>query len=164
MTCFPISSRAVCFDPLLWRFGLWVRRSRRTLSFARGWALSMHAVTFRRWIANRLTDESTGLDVAIRRHVQADAPLLAICGGPQMHCDTLHDPHGVEGSGAGQDPCGPCARGATALPRRCRPPVLGQVDLAPGDHSSRAVGADLDAPASFRWARSARDWTGKGPS
>jgi len=45
--------------------------------------------------------ESTGLAAAVRRHAQADRPMLAICGGLQMLGNALFDPHGVEGSGAG---------------------------------------------------------------
>lgn len=44
--------------------------------------------------------ETTGMAAAIRRHAQADKPLLAICGGLQMLGTELLDPHGVEGSGA----------------------------------------------------------------
>ena len=38
-----------------------------------------------------------GLDRAIRAHLAADKPLLAICGGLQMLGTDLLDPHGIEG-------------------------------------------------------------------
>jgi adenosylcobyric acid synthase len=42
-----------------------------------------------------------GLDAAIRRHVEAGKPLLALCGGLQMLGHAITDPHGVEGSASG---------------------------------------------------------------
>ncbi|MBC7730903.1 MAG: cobyric acid synthase [Bacteriovorax sp.] len=45
--------------------------------------------------------KSTGMADAVRRHAQADKPLLAICGGLQMLGHDLLDPQGVEGSGTG---------------------------------------------------------------
>ena len=42
-----------------------------------------------------------GLDDAIRAHVAAGKPLLAICGGLQMLGASLVDPHGVDGSDQG---------------------------------------------------------------
>jgi adenosylcobyric acid synthase len=44
---------------------------------------------------------ATGLDEAIRAHVAAGKPVLAICGGLQLLGHGLRDPHGVEGSGEG---------------------------------------------------------------
>ena len=44
---------------------------------------------------------SRGLDAAIRAHVTAGKPLLAVCGGLQMLGRELRDPHGVEGAGEG---------------------------------------------------------------
>ncbi len=56
---------------------------------------SKHVAEDLRWL------EATGLAAAIRRHVLADKPLLAICGGLQMLGHDLLDPQGVEGSGTG---------------------------------------------------------------
>src|SRR5207245_8786302 len=56
---------------------------------------SKHVAEDLRWL------EATGLADAIRRHAQADKPLLAICGGLQMLGVALLDPHGVEGGGMG---------------------------------------------------------------
>jgi adenosylcobyric acid synthase len=42
-----------------------------------------------------------GLDAAIARHVSAEKPTLAICGGLQMLGGEVRDPHGVEGGGNG---------------------------------------------------------------
>ena len=55
---------------------------------------SKHVAEDLRWL------EATGMAAAIRRHAQADKPLLAICGGLQMLGIDLLDPDGVEGSGA----------------------------------------------------------------
>jgi adenosylcobyric acid synthase len=44
---------------------------------------------------------SSGIAEAIERHVRADRPTLAVCGGLQMLGMQLHDPHGVEGGGTG---------------------------------------------------------------
>jgi adenosylcobyric acid synthase len=44
---------------------------------------------------------STGLAAAIERHVRADRPTLAVCGGLQMLGAHIHDPHGVEGAATG---------------------------------------------------------------
>jgi len=43
----------------------------------------------------------TGLDTAISAHVEANKPMLAICGGLQMLGHELLDPHGAEGEGVG---------------------------------------------------------------
>lgn len=43
----------------------------------------------------------SGLDAAIARHVSADKPTLAICGGLQMLGGEVRDPHGVEGGAQG---------------------------------------------------------------
>jgi adenosylcobyric acid synthase len=43
----------------------------------------------------------SGLDAAIARHVRADKPTLAICGGLQMLGADVRDPHGVEGEAEG---------------------------------------------------------------
>jgi adenosylcobyric acid synthase len=43
----------------------------------------------------------TGLDMAIRRHVAAGKPVLAICGGLQMLGHQLVDPNGLEGAAVG---------------------------------------------------------------
>ena len=42
-----------------------------------------------------------GFEPALQRHVAADKPLLAICGGLQMAGAALHDPHGVDGNAEG---------------------------------------------------------------
>ncbi len=42
-----------------------------------------------------------GLDGAIRQHAQRGRPVLGICGGLQMLGESLHDPHGVDGSARG---------------------------------------------------------------
>jgi len=42
-----------------------------------------------------------GLDAAIARHVRADKPMLAICGGLQLLGSELLDPYGVEGEAQG---------------------------------------------------------------
>jgi adenosylcobyric acid synthase len=44
---------------------------------------------------------ASGLDTAIRRHIEAGKPVLAICGGLQMLGAAITDPHGVEGSSTG---------------------------------------------------------------
>jgi adenosylcobyric acid synthase len=44
---------------------------------------------------------STGLAAAIERHIRADRPTLAVCGGLLMLGTALHDPHGVEGAATG---------------------------------------------------------------
>jgi adenosylcobyric acid synthase len=44
---------------------------------------------------------ATGLSAAIERHILADRPTLAVCGGLQMLGSHLHDPYGVEGSASG---------------------------------------------------------------
>ena len=56
---------------------------------------SKHVAEDLRWL------EASGLAAAIRRHVLADKPLLAICGGLQMLGHDLIDPQGVEGGGTG---------------------------------------------------------------
>lgn len=56
---------------------------------------SKHVAEDLRWL------EASGLAAAIRRHVMADKPLLAICGGLQMLGHDLIDPQGVEGGGTG---------------------------------------------------------------
>jgi adenosylcobyric acid synthase len=43
----------------------------------------------------------TGLDAAIARHIQANKPTLAICGGLQLLGQRISDPHGVEGAAEG---------------------------------------------------------------
>jgi adenosylcobyric acid synthase len=44
---------------------------------------------------------STGLAAAIERHVRADRPTLALCGGLLMLGTDLNDPHAVEGAATG---------------------------------------------------------------
>jgi adenosylcobyric acid synthase len=44
---------------------------------------------------------STGLAAAIERHIRADRPTLAVCGGLLMLGANLNDPHQVEGAATG---------------------------------------------------------------
>ena len=43
--------------------------------------------------------ERNGLEAAILKHAAKDKPIFGICGGYQMLCETLKDPHGVEHGG-----------------------------------------------------------------
>ena len=56
---------------------------------------SKHTSGDLRWLRDR------GFDTAIERHLGADKPLLAICGGLQMLGASLIDPHGIDGSDTG---------------------------------------------------------------
>ncbi|MFM8901244.1 MAG: cobyric acid synthase [Burkholderiales bacterium] len=44
---------------------------------------------------------SQQLDIAIQQHAARCGPVLGICGGLQMLGQSLHDPHGVDGSATG---------------------------------------------------------------
>ena len=78
------------------------------LSFARDVA----AVAAANWLilpGSKLTRgdiawlKERGLDLAIREHVVAHRPLLAICGGLQMLGERIEDPGGVEGAAPGTE-------------------------------------------------------------
>ncbi len=56
---------------------------------------SKHVAEDLRWL------RQTGLNAAIARHVEANKPTLAICGGLQMLGYGIADPHGVEGTAEG---------------------------------------------------------------
>ena len=56
---------------------------------------SKHVAGDLRWL------RSQGLEGALRGHVAAGKPLLAVCGGLQMLGRAIEDPHGVEGAGEG---------------------------------------------------------------
>ncbi len=56
---------------------------------------SKHVAEDIRWL------RQTGLDTAIGRHVQANKPTLAICGGLQLMGHRISDPHDVEGAAEG---------------------------------------------------------------
>ncbi len=42
----------------------------------------------------------SGLEAAVLKYVDGGGALFAICGGYQMLCNNLHDPHNVEGGGS----------------------------------------------------------------
>jgi adenosylcobyric acid synthase len=56
---------------------------------------SKHVAADLAWLRAR------GLDSVIAAHVEADRPLLGICGGLQMLGHDISDPHGVEGAAMG---------------------------------------------------------------
>jgi adenosylcobyric acid synthase len=83
---------------------------RRVPGVAVGWARSPAAVAAcdllilpgSKHVAEDLAwVRSHALDEAIRAHVGAGKPLLALCGGLQMLGCTMRDPYGVEGAGSG---------------------------------------------------------------
>jgi adenosylcobyric acid synthase len=47
--------------------------------------------------------QQRGMDAAIRAHIEARRPLLAVCGGLQLLGERLEDPDGLEGSAPGGD-------------------------------------------------------------
>jgi adenosylcobyric acid synthase len=74
----------------------WVRQA-QTIAAAHLLILpgSKHVAADLAWL------RASGLDAAIRSHVEAGKPVLAICGGLQMLGHGITDPHGVEGSSTG---------------------------------------------------------------
>jgi adenosylcobyric acid synthase len=99
VVAYPRISNLDEFQPLKAVPGLQLRWARdpRTLAGADLVILpgSKHVAEDLRWL------HDSGVGEAVRRHAQADRPLLAICGGLQMLGLAVSDPHGVEGSGAG---------------------------------------------------------------
>ena len=96
----PHASNLDEFEPLR-AAGVALRFSRDLAEVARAdWLIvpgSKHSRADLAWLRR------TGLDAAIARHVAADKPLLAVCGGLQMLGDTLDDPLGLEGGTPGRD-------------------------------------------------------------
>ena len=45
----------------------------------------------------------SGMEGAVRAHIAAQRPVLAVCGGLQLLGEQLHDPAGLEGAAAGTD-------------------------------------------------------------
>jgi len=99
IVAYPHISNLDEFAPLLRVPGLslsWARRP-RTVASADVLILpgSKHVADDLAWLRR------SGLDAAIARHVNADKPTLAICGGLQMLGAEVRDPHGVEGEAEG---------------------------------------------------------------
>ena len=89
------------FAPLRCLPGVTVRWARRGDTIAGADLLilpgSKHVAGDLQWL------RETGLDDAVRRHISAGKPTLAICGGLQMLGRAVLDPHRVEGEGEGLD-------------------------------------------------------------
>lgn len=98
IVAYPCISNLDEFAPLRRLPGVSVRWARHPLDVAGADLLilpgSKHVAGDLDWL------RATGLDRAIRAHVAAARPTLAVCGGLQMLGTQLVDPYGVEGHGA----------------------------------------------------------------